>query len=219
MRPRHHASGPAWSVNLGEPAPPLPAPAPEPELPLGQRIVLLKLRRGELAAAIREKLAAMSVPEPLKSDWSAMIEANYVGRTFVKGGVGKLALTPSAHAKVHEIMRGAAVAYGVHLMQRSGNVRGKYGITTRCSCGAFSRTHFSFNGHLGAIIDAEVRHLRAVEAGTWQLREATDRLTNFLNEVSPPRFNFNSGGGPDPGVTARSVIVVAPGDSAEAKTC
>lgn len=222
MRSHNHTSGSSWATNLGI-APALPAPVPDPELTIGQRMVLLKLRRGELAAVILEKLAAMSVPEPAKSDWSAMIAANYIGRTFVKSAVGHLALTPSGHAKAHEIMRSAAVNYGVHLMQRSGNIRGKHGIGTRCSCGTYSRgPYFSFNGHMGAIERAEIEHLRAVEAGTWQLRASTDRLNEFLNEVAPPRLDLTSGpaisrtalaGGPDPDAVSSSVSQAASGIS------
>jgi hypothetical protein len=176
---RHFRSiGTAWRERVAEPAP-VEAPAPEPELPIGQKIVLLKLRKGELAQAILDHLREMSVPEPTKADWLAMIEARYIRRDFSDSPTGRLVMMPAGLSKCHKVMLDLAKKFSIHQFVRSGGSRS--GLRSSCSCGWTSPyAHYSQGGQ-SRLNSAETFHIKMVETGKWPSRS----LDEFLNEHMP----------------------------------
>jgi hypothetical protein len=154
----------------------------EPELPIGQKIVLLKLRKGELAATILEHLREMSAPEPTKADWSAMIEARYIRRDFSDSATGRLVMMPAGLSKCHKIMRDLALKFSIHQFVRQGSSRA--GLLSQCSCGwQSSRAHYSQGGE-SKLNSVESWHIKMVESGQWPPRS----MEEFLNEVMPLRL-------------------------------
>lgn len=163
--------------------------APEPQMPFGQKMALLKLRKGELAAAILAKLAEMSAPEPAKTDWLALIEGRLIRRNFAQSPAGRLELTPPGLSAVGAVMRELAPKYGIHIFSRSGGRGTERGMVSRCSCLTFSAgPHMNTRGGDSRIRSSEHAHMCEVESGAWQKRQQS--LVHFLNEVAPPRFDF-----------------------------
>jgi hypothetical protein len=159
-------------------------PPAEPELPIGQKIVLLKLRKGDLAATILDHLHEMSAPEPTKADWSAMIEARYIRRDFSDSDTGRLVMMPAGLSKCHGIMRDLAKKLSIHQFERSGGTRA--GLLSQCSCGwQSSRAHYSQGGQ-SKLNSVESFHIKIVETGKWPPRP----IEEFLNEVMPLRLPF-----------------------------
>lgn len=177
--------GPLASQNL------LPAlkaePMPEPELPIGQKIVLLKLRKGDLAKAILDHLREMSVPEPTKADWSAMIEARYIRRDFSDSPTGRLVMMPAGLSKCHVVMRDLAMKLSIHRFVRSGG-KGS-GVYSTCSCGWRSSYARDSSGGQSKLNSSETWHIKMVESGQWPPRP----LAEFLNEVMPLRLPLGIG--------------------------
>jgi hypothetical protein len=154
-------------------------------MPIGQKIVLLKLRKGELAAAILEHLREMSAPEPTKADWSAMIEARYIRRDFSDSDTGRLVMMPAGLSKCHGIMRDLAKKFSIHQFVRQGSSRA--GLLSQCSCGwQSSRVHYSQGGE-SKLNSVESFHIKMVETGKWPPRP----IEEFLNEVMPLQLPFS----------------------------
>lgn len=182
--------GPLRSQNL-QPAFPVKEREPEPELPIGQKIVLLKLRKGELAAKILDHLREMSVPEPVKADWSAMIEARYIRRDYSDVATGRLVMMPAGLSKCHAIMKDLAQKFSIHQFMRSGG-RGS-GLVSQCSCGWRSGYARDSRGGQSKLNSSESWHIRQVESGRWkpieeQRADHEQRLTDFYNTHAPPRL-------------------------------
>lgn len=192
-KPRRKGS--CWATPIVDAPPlhtPLPAVKSDPfliDLPLGQKMVLLKLRKGELAAAILDKLKAMSAPEPVKADWSACIEASYIRRSFAHSNTGRLELLPPGLSAVNAIMRDLAPKYDIHLFKRSGGHETRTGAISRCSCGWSSGPHRLTRNVEFVQARHENAHLDMVASGSWKPARP---LHEFLNEVMPPRFDFSA---------------------------
>jgi hypothetical protein len=179
------SAGPLACENL-QPALPVEPPAPEPELPIGQKIVLLKLRKGELAATILDHLREMSAPEPTKADWSAMIEARYIRRDFSDSDTGRLVMMPAGLSKCHGIMRDLAKKLSIHQFER------------RAERAPDSCRNAPAAGNRAAPIirRADSRsstasspwHIKMVETGKWPPRP----IEEFLNEYMPLRLEASS---------------------------
>lgn len=173
------SAGPLACDSLA-PALPIEPPKPEPELPLGQKMILLKLRKGELAAKILQHLAEMSAPEPGKADWSAMIEARYIRRDFSDSPTGRLVMMPAGLSKCHVVMLDFAERFAIHQFMRAGGKgSGRY---STCSCGWRSTLARDSRGGESKLDSAERWHVKFVETGQWPPRP----LEEFLNEVMPP---------------------------------
>lgn len=153
----------------------------EAELTVGQKIVLLKLRAGDLAPAILRHLAEMSAPEPAGSDWRAMIEARYVMRSFTRSINGVLTLTPPGLHKCHEIVRDYALKFSIHQFVRSGAPRS--GRVSQCSCGWRSTYARDSRGGESKLASAETWHVRMVGSGQWPPK--TDNIQFDFAGVAP----------------------------------
>lgn len=155
---------------------------PAIELPAGHRQVLLKLRRGELAAKIMLHLREQGIPEPAKSDWVAAIDRGHVVRRD-----GRLQLTPSGLWAAGDIMRDLAAKFDIHHFTRR-PARGNLGPSTLCSCGwtahCGTRSGDGVLGaheaiHLAAAADAKARGVRAPMA---QKRATLEQIFREIGE-------------------------------------
>jgi hypothetical protein len=211
MRARHHTKGPAWAVNL---SPALPVAAPVQtfalELPKDQKYALVYLRRSgpdSAAAQVIRKLDAEKVTFP--PTWYPLRQEGYV--TFesnVRQGIRPgHRLTPKGLATANDIIKDFCFQYSIHVFAISGGRGSGGGTWSRCSCGTWSTGPHN-NDHYGEgrLHTAQNAHIKDVTNGVWPTRT----LTEFLNKVDPPKFDFNAGG-PDPGA-----VRAAPGSSAEA---
>ncbi|MBN8955254.1 MAG: hypothetical protein J0H17_01430 [Rhizobiales bacterium] len=148
-------------------APLLPTPEPAaidfdtyvpPEAwPGGERIALLLLRRGPLAADIVSHLREMSAPEPTKSEWFKLIARGYAARR-----AGRLQLSPQGLRAAEHIMRDLGRKLGLH---HTTVTRGSYGQahSAKCVCGFAAFKPRTDNGFAAAQASA-ARHLREMGA-------------------------------------------------------
>lgn len=211
------AKGSCWATPIVD-APPLYTPPaaskPDPfliDLPLGQKMVLLKLRKGELAAAILEKLKAMSAPEPVKADWSACIAASYIRRSFAHSNTGRLELLPPGLSVVNAIMRDLARKYDVHQITFHFKLpRSNMGSFASCSCGGWTQTVTRKRGDDDRLRGYAAEHLDQVARGTWKRPRP---MEEFLNQYMPLQLPFSGTTGPEknPGADVASVSATAPG--------
>lgn len=147
----------AASAALAKLNPRPPAPAGDPgfvqavDLPVGQKIALLKLRRGEVAGAILGHLRAMSAPDPEKADWRALIAEGRIARVD-----GALRLTPAGMWVASAILRDYARRFGVHAV----SLRTAYRPHASCTCGWAQGDHATRNGH-GNVQSAAYFHAQA----------------------------------------------------------
>lgn len=152
----------AWTPLKPPPLPePPPSYVPATELPAGHRQVLLKLRRGDLAAKIMDHLREQGIPEPQKSDWVAAIERGHVLRDGTT-----LKLTPPGAWAAGDIMRDLARKFGIHHVTHHHAVT--KGPWCSCSCG--------WRAHTGKTRSAEFTLLAFV----------ADHLRRFNGEASSP---------------------------------
>lgn len=159
---------------------------PSPDLSLAQKMVLLKLRKGEVAAAILAKLREMSAPEPGSADWRAMIDVRYIRRSFATSNTGRLELMPAGLSIAGAIMRELAPKYGVHVISyRPAASRTNMGASASCSCGKWHQAVGRSRSDDARLRRRAGEHLEAVKAGTLKTPRP---LHDFLNEIAPPRL-------------------------------
>lgn len=189
MRSRYHTSGPAWAVNLA----PMPVATTSVqtfalELPIEQRaamVLLRKLKDGSESAAgqVMRRLDADRVQ--VRGVFAELRREGYV--THETTGHR---LTPKGHHASNDIIKDFCFRFSIHTFTHSGGRGSGGGTWSRCSCGTWSTgPHNNDRFGEGRIRTAQNAHLKDVTSGVWPTR----RLTDFLNEVVPLKFDFASG--------------------------
>lgn len=166
----------------------LRAYVPPAEMPVGQQIILLRLRkRDELAIKVLASLRSMGVPEPSKADWSALFASRHIDRlpalTYLKGELqrnkGAIQLTPVTGLQAAvAVADHLAAKLGIHHIARRGPV-GTHGHCVTCTCGWSTYSSAGFSGRSSAGNYAAL-HLKQAAEGT--LPEAY-RIPRFKAEV------------------------------------
>jgi hypothetical protein len=100
------------------------------ELPIRQQMVLLLLRRGELSNRVVQVLRERHTPEPVKSDWAAMIASGHVVRQHYPGG-SRLGLTPGGLHSAQDLCRWYVKEFKLHHTEL-GPAVGNRGPFVRC---------------------------------------------------------------------------------------
>ena len=133
-----------------------PAPiiyVPCTELPLVQRIALVTMRRGELAAKVLDACKQIDVPSPHLPDFRALVEQNYATRN-----AQYYRLTPIGVHAADEVTRALAKQLGIHHFTEGGVSR--FILSLRCTCG-WNAGHSKNEGHwTSAQMRLRSRHLQ-----------------------------------------------------------
>lgn len=133
---RERAEREAAQAPVSDPQPePAYVPPPAASLPIRQQMVILLLRRSELADRVVQELRMRYQPEPVASDWNAMITAGYVVRVPRDDGSGqtKLALKPTAYHTAQDLCDHYVKTFRIHHVTRH-KARGNHGPAAVCTC-------------------------------------------------------------------------------------
>lgn len=163
----------AREASAAPPVEPAYIPPPAAALPIRQQMVILLLRRSELADRVVQELRMRYQPEPVASDWSAMIEAGYVMRVPRDDGSGqtKLALKATAFHTAQDLCDHYVRTCRIHHVTRH-KARGNHGPAASCTCswGTF----------------ASIRNAGSVE------RFIGDHLKQVRDQTLPPTYRMGA---------------------------
>lgn len=125
------------------------------DLPIGQKLALLTMRRGELAEEVLAACKECLIHPPRLHHFRALVEGGYAIRP---GQYHRL--TPMGSSAANDVARAMARQLGIHRFTTGG---GRFYHTLYCTCG-YSGSHSRNEGHWeSAQMRMMSRHLAEVE--------------------------------------------------------
>ncbi len=153
------------------------------DLPLGQRIALVTMRRGELAEKILDACKQMQAPSPHYGEFHKLVEQGYATRN---GHYHRL--THKGVVAADDIAQALAKQLGIHHFIPGGS---RFYHTLRCTCG-WSTTHSRNEGHWpSAMMRMQSRHIASVDAMEG-LRTALAPIAPAVKELAQPAEGVTS---------------------------